>query len=645
MTDLLADLTEPQREAVTHLDGPMLVVAGAGSGKTRVVTRRIAFLISKGVWPSQILAMTFTNKAAREMRERVESLVGEAPAWMGTFHGACAKLLRRDLDKLGEDRTGQFTIYDSDDQRSVVRLCLKEMNIDPREFSPANFQNDISRAKCAMQTPADLVDDGTRLPEVFAAYEARMKGLNAVDFDDLLLLTVRLLDTRPDLRDAYHGRFRHLLVDEYQDTNRAQYELIRLLCGPARNVHVTGDPDQSIYSWRGADYRNIMDFTADYPDAKVVRLEQNYRSTRHILEAANHVIRVNTRRIEKELFTENEDGARVKVVEVETERDEADMVTGSVAQLRFGGESLRDMAVFYRTNAQSRVFEEALMRAAIPYQILGGLRFYERKEVKDILAHLQLLVNPRDAVSLQRVVECRPTGVGARTLARITAAAHAQRMPVFDLLQAPDFADRLGGRASAKVRAFAEWCRELGNIPTAPVGPCIQAVIDHSGLPDLFHEKSSADPRSEARLENLNALVERAAIHQADHPGGTLAQFLEEVALVADVDNHDPDADALTLMTLHSAKGLEFHHVFLVGAEEGYLPHVNCCEDEDMIEEERRLFYVGLTRARTEAVLSFARYRYMWGGADYRRPSRFLGELPKQEIEHHRLRAGHAFRS
>jgi len=333
------------------------------------------------------------------------------------------------------------------------------------------------------------------------------------------------------------------------------------------------------------------------------------------------------------------------VVEVETERDEADMVTGLVAQLRFDGENLRDMAVFYRTNAQSRVFEEALMRAAIPYQILGGLRFYERKEVKDILAHLQLLVNPRDAVSLQRVVECRPTGVGAKTLARITAAAHAQRVPVFDLLQAPDFADRLGGRVSAKVRSFAEWCRELGTIPTAPVGPCIQAVIDHSGLPDLFHEKSSADPRSEARIENLNALVERAAIHESDHPDGNLAQFLEEVALIADVDNHDPDADALTLMTLHSAKGLEFHHVFLVGVEEGYLPHVNCSEDEDMIEEERRLFYVGLTRARTEAVLSFARYRYMWGGADYRTASRFIGELPKQEIERHRLRLNSAFRS
>ncbi len=645
MTDLLADLTEPQREAVTHLEGPMLVVAGAGSGKTRVVTRRIAHLIAKGVWPSQILAMTFTNKAAREMRERVVALVGEAPTWMGTFHGSCARILRRELDQLGEERNGQFTIYDSDDQRSVVRLCLKEMNIDPREFSPANFQNGISRAKCAMQTPADIVDDDTRLPEVFAAYEARMKSLNAVDFDDLLLLTVRLLETRPDLRDAYHSRFRHLLVDEYQDTNRAQYELIRLFCGPARNLHVTGDPDQSIYSWRGADYRNIMDFTADYPEAKVVRLEQNYRSTGHILEAANHVIRVNTRRIEKELFTENEDGARVKVVEVESERDEAEMVTGLVAQLRFDGENLRDMAVFYRTNAQSRVFEEALMRASIPYQILGGLRFYERKEVKDVLAHLQLLVNPRDAVSLQRVVECRPTGVGGKTLARITAAAHAQRLPVFDFLQAPDFADRLGGRASAKVRAFAEWCRELGKIPTAPVGPCIQAVIDHSGLPDLFHEKSSADPRSEARIENLNALVERAAIHESDHPDGTLAQFLEEVALIADVDNHDPDAEALTLMTLHSAKGLEFHHVFLVGVEEGYLPHMNCSESEDMIEEERRLFYVGLTRARTEAVLSFARYRYMWGGADYRCPSRFLGELPKQEIERHRFRSGRAFRS
>ncbi len=635
MTDLLADLTGPQREAVTHLDGPMLVVAGAGSGKTRVVTRRIAFLISKGVWPSQILAMTFTNKAAREMRERVESLVGDAPQWIGTFHSACARLLRRDLGKLDDGRNGDFTIYDSDDQRSVVKLCLRELGIDSKDFSPSHFQGEISRAKCAMRTPADVGEEFDRpfLPEVFAAYEDRMRSLNAVDFDDLLLLTVRLLENRPDIRDVYHSRFRYLLVDEYQDTNRTQYELIRLLCGPARNVHVTGDPDQSIYSWRGADYRNIMDFTTDYPDAKVVRLEQNYRSTQSILEAANTVIRCNTRRIEKDLFTENEVGASVKVVELADERDEARLVVGRVAELRLEGEELRDMAVFYRTNAQSRAFEEELLRAAIPYQILGGLRFYERKEVKDVLAHLQLLVNPRDAVSLQRVVEARPTGVGGKTLAKITAAAESSRVPVFHFLQNPDFAGQLGGRANAKVRDFGLWCQGLGEIELSPVGECVRAVIDHSGLVELYQEKGDTDPRAENRLENLNALIEQATVYDDDHPGATLAQFLEEVALVADVDNHDTEAEAITLMTLHSSKGLEFPYVFIAGIEEGYLPHANCCEDPDLVEEERRLFYVGLTRARKEAILTLVQRRYMWGQTDYRIPSRFLDELPADNVE------------
>jgi DNA helicase-2/ATP-dependent DNA helicase PcrA len=636
-TDLLADLTDPQREAVTHMDGPMLVVAGAGSGKTRVVTRRIAYLISKGVWPSQILAMTFTNKAAREMRERVEELVGDAPRWVGTFHSSCARLLRRDLEKLGDGRNGQFTIYDTDDQRSVVRLCLKELGIASKEYSPSELQSRISRVKCTMQDPEEVAAtdlyDSPILPQVFEAYEARMRDLNAVDFDDLLLLTARLLETRPDLRDVYHSKFRYLLVDEYQDTNRVQYELIRLLCGPSENVHVTGDPDQSIYSWRGADYRNIMDFTTDYPQAKVVRLEQNYRSTQNILETANTVIRCNTRRIEKDLFTENETGASVKVVEVSDERAEARLVVGRIAELRMDGEPLRDMAIFYRTNAQSRAFEEELLRAAIPYQILGGLRFYERKEVKDILAHLQLLANPRDAVSLQRVTDCRPTGVGGTTLARITAAAEREGVPVVQFLQMPDFTRKIGGRITQKVRDFGIWCQGLAEIDLHPVGECVRAVIDHSGLVELYQEKSGHDPQAEARLENLNALIEQATTYEDDHPDNVLAEFLEEVALVADVDNHDRDADAITLMTLHSSKGLEFPFVFIVGLEEGYLPHANCDEDADLVEEERRLFYVGLTRAQKEAVISLAQRRYMWGQSDYRIPSRFLRELPDTSTE------------
>ncbi|MCK5802294.1 MAG: UvrD-helicase domain-containing protein [Lentisphaeria bacterium] len=649
-SDILENLTDAQHEAVVHMDGPMLVVAGAGSGKTRVVTRRIAHLISKGVWPSQILAMTFTNKAAREMKERIGELTGaEPPRWVGTFHSACAKLLRRDLDKLSDDsRTGSFTIYDSGDQKSILKLCLKEFGVDTKSLSPAQAQTAISKAKVAMIDPDEYMPSAyfssLRLDEVYAAYERRLREFNAVDFDDLLLLVVRLLESRPDVRDMYHGRFRHLLIDEYQDTNRIQYRLMKLLGGPAHNVHVTGDPDQSIYSWRGAEYRNIMEFTEDFPDARVVRLEQNYRSTQTILDVANELIEYNFDRISKELFTENPIGCPVGVIELPNGRHEALWVANRVQELYMDRKRLSDMAVFYRTNAQSRALEDAFIDAAIPYQVLGGLRFYERKEIKDMLAQLRIMVNPRDTISLERVVGSKPVGVGAKTFAKILDRAAANDLSPLELLQREDFSSLYGGRGGGKkVVGFADWCRGLAELPLDSVGDCVAEAVSYSGLVSLFESQGRSDPLSESRIDNLGALVDRAYEFARQRPDADLRLFLEEMALVADVDAHDPETDAVSLMTLHSSKGLEFPFVFIVGLESGLLPHRNSCETQEQLEEERRLLYVGLTRAKEEAVLLHVQVRSQWGRDDYTSPSPFLAELPEEGVERLDLSGGGAF--
>ncbi len=638
MPDILENLTDAQREAVTHLDGPMLVVAGAGSGKTRVVTHRIAYLIQRGVWPNQVLAMTFTNKAAREMVERVQALIGERPPWVGTFHSACARFLRRDLEKLNDGRTNQFTIYDEDDQLSVIKVCMKECGLSQHDMGPGAVRAAISRAKAAMAAPDAMARDAddytARVVPVYRAYEKRLRDLNAVDFDDLLLLVVRLLQDNPALRDVYHNRFRYLLVDEYQDTNHLQYLLMRLLAGPARNVHVTGDPDQSIYSWRGAEYRNIMEFQTDFPDAKLVRLEQNYRSTKLILRAANELIRRNTQRIDKELFTENERGVPARVVRLRTDRDEAAWVVDQVLALHADGVRLRQMAVFYRTNAQSRPLEERLLAAGVPYQIIGGIRFYQRKEIKDLVAHLQILTNPRDEVALQRVAACRKEGVGPRTLAAVTAQARADGMAVMDLVGAPDFQQRYRGRCSASLAQFAQWCRGLLAIPRAPVGACVKEVLEYSGLAALYGEGNLRDPQAEDRVQNLESMVSRAMEYQRTHPDACVEALLEEIALVSDIDAHDPESDSLALMTLHSAKGLEFPHVFIVGVEEGYLPHFNTLEDFAAVEEERRLLYVGITRAQRGVCLSCVMFRYLWDGLRPREPSRFLTELPNRDVKY-----------
>ncbi len=631
---LIADLTPPQKEAVLHRDGPMLVVAGAGSGKTRVVTRRIAYLIHEGVAPTQILALTFTNKAAGEMKRRVADLVGATPPWVGTFHSVCARFLRCDIEHLACGRDRRFTILDEDDQQAVIKECIKALGYDVGRMKPPAISHRISKAKSQGCGPSDFYDaksDSDQVAGIYRAYEERLRSMNAVDFDDLLLLTTQLLEKNADLLSAYHRRHRYLLIDEYQDTNRLQYIIARLLAGPQRNIHATGDPDQSIYSWRGADYRNIMDFQKDFPGTRLVRLEENYRSTSVILSLANHIIRHNTERIDKDLFTSREGGVPASLACLDDERQEALYIARRIARLRAMGMSLRQVAVLYRINAQSRPLEEALMSVGLPYQIVGGVRFYERREIKDLLAHLKLLVNPRDTMALRRILHARPTGVGDKTIDRLEAHSRQTGTPIFELLQSPNLAEAMGSVPTAKLKAFSDWCRRLAAIPFAPVTACVRQALAISGLTEQISAEMIDDPAAEARLENLSAFVNRAAEFEMSHPDASLADFLEDVALVADIDQWDDDAEAVNLMTLHSVKGLEFTAVFICGLEQGLLPHQNAMT-KAAVEEERRLFYVGITRAQENLYLTFARSRMLWGQTKIAASSVFLAELPRKYL-------------
>jgi len=631
---LIADLTPPQREAVLHREGPMLVVAGAGSGKTRVVTRRIACLIQQGIPPDRILALTFTNKAAGEMKRRVAEIVGATPPWVGTFHSICARFLRRDIEILACGRDRHFTIIDEDEQQALIKECLQAQRLDRGRLKPPLILSRISRAKCNGCTPDDFYDgkpDSDVLAEIYRAYEERVLSMNALDFDDLLLLAVQMLEKNPDLRAAYHRRYHYLLIDEYQDTNRLQYQLARLLAGPQQNIHATGDPDQSIYSWRGADYRNIMDFQKDFPGTRLVRLEENYRSTAPILELANHLIRHNEERIDKRLFTARMGGEPASLACLDNERHEALYIAHEIERRRAAGVPLRRQAVLYRIHAQSRSLEEAMMSVGIPYQIVGGVRFYERREIKDLLAHLKILVNPRDAVSLRRIVYARSTGVGDKTIERLEERSRQTGMPLFRLLQSPDLAEAFGAKPSPRLVAFGEWCRRLAATPLTPVAACVRQVLTISGLAEQISAEMIDDPTAEARLENLSAFVNRAAEFEMSHPEATLPDFLEEVALVADVDQWDDKAETVNLMTLHSVKGLEFATVFICGLEHGLLPHQNAASKAAM-EEERRLFYVGITRAQESLYLTFARSRMLWGRTQPTAPSPFLADLPRQHL-------------
>jgi ATP-dependent DNA helicase UvrD/PcrA len=637
----LADLNPAQREAVLHTEGPVLVVAGAGSGKTRVLTRRIAHLLGAvGVKPSEILAITFTNKAANEMRERVERLVGPPAraAWVMTFHSACGRILRREAQRLGY--RSNFTIYDQADQIRLVKRCLEELERDPKRFTPRGIHSQISNAKNTLVGPEEYAGrvasfyDQT-VAEVFDLYQKRLFASNAVDFDDMLFLTVDVLERFPEAREKWQDAFRYVLVDEYQDTNHAQYRLLQLLAGKHRNVFAVGDPDQSIYGFRGADIRNVLEFEHDFPGSYTIALEQNYRSTQHILDAANGVIGHNRERKEKNLWSELGEGDAVRVVEVEDEHAEARYVAAEIALLVEEGFSGSEVAVFYRTNAQSRVLEDVLVRQGIAYQVIGGPRFYERAEIKDLIAYLQVLDNPYDAVSLLRVATRPRRGIGDSTLVRLQTWADQREISLWEATAEAEMA----GVGAAPQRALKTFRGTIESLMSAAmeldVPELIEEVLARSGyLPALEAERTI---EAQGRIENLQELVSVAREWREQTEDSTLSSFLQEVSLYSDQDAIRGDGSLVTLMTLHNAKGLEFRAVYLIGMEEGLFPHSRSIEEQG-IEEERRLCYVGMTRAQERLTLLHASSRMLYGGRSHNLPSRFVDELPDGHVERERLR-------
>jgi DNA helicase-2/ATP-dependent DNA helicase PcrA len=636
----LAGLNPAQREAVLATEGPLLVVAGAGSGKTRVLTHRVAHLIAAcGVEPQEILAITFTNKAAGEMRTRLEDLLGPVASkiWILTFHAACGRILRREAPRLGY--RSNFTIYDQADQIRLTKACLEELERDPKRFVPRGIHAQISNAKNNLISPAAYQSrvasffDQT-VADTYELYQRRLFASNAVDFDDLLMLTVDVLERFPEALERWQKAFRYVLVDEYQDTNHAQYRLLQLLAAEHRNVCAVGDPDQSIYAFRGADIRNILEFERDFPDTRVIALEQNYRSTNTILRAANAVIQHNRERKEKNLFSDLGEGLPVRGLEVEDEHAEARFVAAEVAALIDEGFSGSEIAVFYRTNAQSRVIEDVLVRQEIPYQVIGGPRFYERAEVKDVIAYLQVIDNPYDAVSLQRIANRPRRGIGDASLARLQTYADAHGL---SLWEATEFAEE-AGIAAAPLRAVQSFRTLIQSLQAGAleleVPELVERVLERSGYVEALEAERTIE--AQGRIENLQELVGVAQEYQAASEEPSLSHFLQEISLFSDQDALTEAESRVTLMTLHNAKGLEFRAVFMVGMEEGIFPHSRSLE-EQQLEEERRLCYVGMTRAQERLTLTHASGRSLYGSRNYNLPSRFLDELP-DEIERERLR-------
>ena len=644
----LADLNPAQREAVLTTEGPLLVIAGAGSGKTRVLTHRVAHLLGAiGVKPNEILAITFTNKAAGEMRERVERMVGPVARaiWILTFHSACGRILRREAERLGY--RSNFTIYDQADQIRVVKDCLAELDRDPKRFVPRGIHTQISNAKNQLIGPDEYAArvasfyDQT-VADVYALYQRKLFASNAVDFDDLLMLTVDVLQRFPEARETWAKRFRYVLVDEYQDTNHAQYVLLKLLAGSSKNVMAVGDPDQSIYAFRGADIRNIMEFEHDFRDTKVIALEQNYRSTNTILQAANGVIENNRERKEKHLWSDLGEGELVHVVECEDEHAEARFVAAEVVALIDGGYSGNEIAVVYRTNAQSRVLEDVLVRQGVGYQVIGGPKFYERAEIKDAIAYLQVLDNPYDAVSLMRIANKPRRGIGDTSLARLVAYADGLGISLWEALAQPEVAGvaAAGTRAINGFRSTMETL--LATATDADVSTLLEATLQRTGYLEALEAERTIEARG--RLENLEELVGVAREYeQVTENGGqerSLSGFLQEISLYSDQDalrGEDDGAGMVTLMTIHNAKGLEFRAVFMIGMEEMVFPHARSIE-ENSLEEERRLCYVGMTRAKDRLTMTHAMRRSLFGRAEANLPSRFLDELPTIGVERERLR-------
>src|SRR5881398_918761 len=636
----LTGLNPAQREAVLETEGPLLVIAGAGSGKTRVLTHRVAHLIGAcGVKPNEILAITFTNKAANEMKERLEDLLGPTARrlWILTFHAACGRILRREAPRLGY-RTN-FTIYDQADQIRLTKACLEELERDPKRFVPRGIHAQISTAKNNLVGPEEYKSrvasfyDQT-VADTYELYQRRLFTSNAVDFDDLLYLTVDVLERFPEALDRWRKAFRYVLVDEYQDTNHAQYRLLQLLAGEHMNLFAVGDPDQSIYAFRGADIRNILEFERDFPGTRVIALEQNYRSTNTILSAANHIIRNNRDRKEKNLWSQLGEGEPVRVLEVEDEHAEARLVAASIAQLVEEGHAGHEIAVVYRTNAQSRVLEDVLVRQGVPYQVIGGPRFYERAEIKDAIAYLQAIDNPYDAVSLQRIANKPRRGIGDSSLARLQTWADAQGR---SLWEATEFAEEAGVGA-APLRAVKQFRTLMQSLQSGalelPVSELVERTLERSGYLEALEAERTIE--AQGRVENLQELVGVAREYQENAEEPSLSHFLQEISLYSDQDAIRGEESLVTLMTLHNAKGLEFRAVYLIGMEEGIFPHARSIEEQG-IEEERRLCYVGMTRAKELLTLTHASTRSLWGARGYNLPSRFLDELPAT-VDRERLR-------
>lgn len=635
--DWLATLNEQQKAAVTHTEGPLLVVAGAGSGKTRVLTYRIAYLLESGrAVPSQILAVTFTNKAAAEVKQRLKDLVGPfaESLWVGTFHSTCVQILRRHADRIGMKR--HFVIFDTSDQMAAIRATLKELNVDAKNFEPRAVLSAISAAKNELMDPSDYAQRASdfwerNVARFYEHYQNKLTEHSAMDFDDLLRLTVRLFQRHPDVLEEYQRRFKYVLIDEYQDTNKAQYVLVNLICAAHRNLCVVGDADQSIYRFRGADIRNILDFERDYPDARVVLLEQNYRSTKRILEAANAVISNNIDRPEKNLFTLNPEGELIRLFRADDERGEAAFVAGEIERLRREeGFSYQDLTILYRTHAQSRTFEEEFVRRGTPYRIVSGLRFYERKEIKDVIAYLRLVANPDDNLSLTRIINVPKRGIGDTTVGRIEQFAAQHGLTMFAAMQRVGEIDDVSAAYAKRVTDFVQLIEKLRSLfEGISLTALVDRLLSETGMiRELENERTL---EAEARIENLKEFVSVAKNFETEVES-SLEAFLDHVALISDQDAYDESADQVTMMTLHAAKGLEFPVVFLVGLEDGVFPHSRAIWEPGELEEERRLCYVGMTRAEQILYLTSAKMRTLYGQTNYNELSRFVEEIPSDLI-------------
>ncbi|MBQ9196465.1 MAG: DNA helicase PcrA [Clostridia bacterium] len=634
----LNELNPMQRQAAERLEGPVLILAGAGSGKTRTLTYRVANLLSQGVPAWRILALTFTNKAAREMRERIERLAGAdaGDAWIGTFHSICCRILRRDIEKIGYERN--FTIYDEDDQQRVIKGLLKELDIDEKALPPRSVAAAISDAKNRLMSPDEWLKSAggdyrnQKIHDLMTVYEKRLRAANALDFDDLLMKTIQLFLDHPPVLEYYQQRFRYVHVDEYQDTNYAQYQLVRLITRESRNLCVVGDDDQSIYGWRGADIRNILDFEKDYPDAFVIKLEQNYRSTANILDAANQIIAHNAGRKEKELWTEDGAGEKISLYSAGDEREEAAWIAGRIVQLHREGKGYGNMAILYRMHALSRVLEETLMRAGIPYRVYGGTRFYDRREIRDILAYLRVIENPADDVSLGRIINVPKRAIGDSTVEQLQQFARQNTMSLYAAVAAPP--DTLGGRARKSVESFAAMMAQLFIMKEMlPLSQFVQKVIDDAGLISQYEKDLDNNEENQTRIENIREFMGAVTEFEQKSEDKTLFAFLENVALVTELDNQENAPNYVTMMTLHSAKGLEYDAVFMSGMEEGIFPSARSMQEENRLEEERRLCYVGVTRARKLLFMSFARRRMLFNQMQFNAPSCFIREIPKRLVQ------------